>query len=202
MQLSLFSISYAGLWGQARLELPSFIAKAAELGYSSVMLAGKRPHLSPLDASDEQLAALRATLAEHRVACGAVAAYVDLAPAAAAEVPYVEMQIGYVESLARIAAALGGQYVRIFTAYEMPGQSPHAQWTLVVRSLQEMCDRAAAYGVTLAVQNHHDLAVHTAALLELLAEAARTANLASMPGRRFCGARTSTRPPARPPHLR
>jgi sugar phosphate isomerase/epimerase len=173
MQLSLFSISYAGLWGQARLELPSFIAKAAELGYSSVMLAGKRPHLSPLDASDEQLAALQATLAEHRVACGAVAAYVDMAPAAAAEVPYVEMQIGYVESLARIAAALGGQYVRIFTAYEMPGQSPHAQWTLVVRSLQEMCDRAAAYGVTLAVQNHHDLAVHTAALLELLADVGR-----------------------------
>src|SRR5262249_9112167 len=32
----------------------------------------------------------------------------------------------------------------------------------------EMCDRAAPYGVTIAIQNHHDLAVHTAALLDLL----------------------------------
>lgn len=178
MQLSLFSISYAGLWGQTRLELPAFIAKAAELGYSSVMLAGKRPHLAPLDANDEQLAALQSALAQHRIACGAVAAYVDLAPSAAAEVPYLEMQIAYVESLARIAAAMQSKYVRVFTAYETPGhsphnQSPHAQWTLVVRTLQEMCDRVAAHDVTLAVQNHHDLAVHTTALLELLADVDR-----------------------------
>jgi sugar phosphate isomerase/epimerase len=173
MQLSLFSISYAGLWGQARLELPAFIAKAAELGYSAVMLAGKRPHLSPLDADSLQLETIRNALAQHGVACRAVAAYVDLASAAAAEVPYVEMQVAYVESLASIAASLGAKYVRVFTAYETPGQSPHAQWTLVVRSLQEMCDRAAAHGVTLAVQNHHDLAVHTTALLELLADVGR-----------------------------
>ena len=31
-----------------------------------------------------------------------------------------------------------------------------------------MCDRAAAHGVTIAVQNHHDVALHTDALLELL----------------------------------
>ena len=28
MKLSLFSVSYAGLWGQAELDLPEFIAKA------------------------------------------------------------------------------------------------------------------------------------------------------------------------------
>ena len=39
MELSLFSVSYAGLWGQARLDLPAFVAKAAELGY--------RPSCSP-----------------------------------------------------------------------------------------------------------------------------------------------------------
>ena len=38
----------------------------------------------------------------------------------------------------------------------------------VVTTLREMCDRAATNGVTVAIQNHHDLAVHTAALLELL----------------------------------
>jgi sugar phosphate isomerase/epimerase len=39
-----------------------------------------------------------------------------------------------------------------------------------VRALREACDRAAAYGVTLAVQNHHDIAVHSEALLELLGD--------------------------------
>ena len=48
MKLCLFSISYAGLWGQDVLPLPGVIAKAAELGYDGVMLAGKRPHLSVL----------------------------------------------------------------------------------------------------------------------------------------------------------
>jgi sugar phosphate isomerase/epimerase len=33
-----------------------------------------------------------------------------------------------------------------------------------------MCDRAAAHGVTIAIQNHHDLALDTDALLELLTE--------------------------------
>ena len=36
-----------------------------------------------------------------------------------------------------------------------------------------MADRAVDYGITLAVQNHHDVALHTDALLELLAEVDR-----------------------------
>ncbi|MEX2176494.1 MAG: sugar phosphate isomerase/epimerase family protein [Pirellulaceae bacterium] len=173
MQLSLFSVSYAGYWGQAQLDLPALIAKAAELGYDGVMLAGKRPHLSPLDASDDRIESIRAALARHRIACSVVAGYTDLGPAAT-EVPYLEMQIAYVESLARIAARLGAKVVRVFTAYEVAGVAPHALWSGVVRTLQEMCDRAAPHGITLAVQNHHDLAVHTDALLELLGDIDRS----------------------------
>ena len=173
MQLSLFSVSYAGYWGQARLELPEFLAKAAELGYSAVMLGGKRPHLSPLDSDAERIAQIKTHLAKLRLSCGVLAAYTDLSPAAAAEVPALEMQIAYVESLARLAADLGARFVRVFSAYESPGHSPQAIWSGVVRTLQEMCDRAAAHGVTIAVQNHHDLAVHTDALLELLADVNR-----------------------------
>ena len=55
MQLGLFSVSYAGYWGQDPLSLEAFIAKAAALGFDTVMLAGKRPHLSPLDLDDERL---------------------------------------------------------------------------------------------------------------------------------------------------
>lgn len=168
MKLSLFSVSYAGYWGQHKLSVSQFIAKAAALGYDAVMLAGKRPHLSPLDADPDCLASVKTALADHNIECGVIAGYTDLSPTAAAEVPYLEMQIAYVESLSRIASELGASIVRVFTAYEVAGHSPHAIWSSVVSTLREMSDRAAAYNVTLAVQNHHDLGVHSDVLLEVL----------------------------------
>ena len=168
MKLGLFSVSYAGLWGQHKLDLTEFIAKAARLGYDAVMLAGKRPHLSPLDADAPFLASVRTALEQHSIACAVVAGYTDLSPAAAVEVPNLEMQIAYVEALAKMASELRAPVVRIFTAYETPGYAPHAIWNGVVQTLREMSDRAASHGVTLAVQNHHDLAVHSDVLLELL----------------------------------
>jgi len=170
MNLSLFSVSYAGYWGQHEFDVPGFIAKAAELGYDGVMLAGKRPHLSPLDVNPQRIASIKAALDEHRITCGVVGGYTDLSPSVAAEVPYLEMQIAYAESLARIAAALGASVVRLFTAYEVDGHSPHAIWSGVVSALQEICDRARDYDVTVAIQNHHDVGVCTDALLELLGD--------------------------------
>src|SRR5262245_62120577 len=160
MQLCLFSISYGGLWGQAALDLRSFVRRAASLGYEAVMLAGKRPHLSPLDMNADAVAALRDELKTANVKCAVVGAYTDLTPANAAEVPFLEMQIGYVESLCKIGSQLGASLVRIFTAYEAPGQNPHANWQRVVTTVREICDRAAMYGVTVAIQNHHDVGLH------------------------------------------
>lgn len=173
MKLSLFSVSYAGLWGQQRLDLPDFLARAAQLGFEGVMLMGKRPHLSPLDVSDETLASLRVALTQNGVKCAVIAAYTDLSGAGAAEVPYLEMQIAYVQALARVARQLDADIIRVFTAYEVDGQSPQAVWDRVVRALREICDRAAAENVTIAVQNHHDIAVHSDALLELLGDVGR-----------------------------
>jgi sugar phosphate isomerase/epimerase len=170
MRLALFSVGYAGFWGQAALGVCEFIDRAARLGYGGVMLAGKRPHLSPLDTTPEQVERVRDALASTGLRCDVLAAYTDFAGGAAAEVPYVEMQVAYVESLARLAARLQCGVVRVFTAYESPGQTAGALWPRLVAALRECCDRTAAYGVTVAVQNHHDVAVHTAALLELLAD--------------------------------
>src|SRR5437660_392757 len=78
MQLGLFSISYGGLWGQAALDVRAFVRRAADLGYDAVMLAGKRPHLSPLDFDPAAVAALRDDLEAAKVTCAAVAAYTDL----------------------------------------------------------------------------------------------------------------------------
>lgn len=172
MKPSLFSVSYAGFWGQSALDLPSFIAHAGHLGFSSVMLAGKRPHLSPLDATPEVVASIKATMKKARVRCDVIGAYTNLAqpPGVGGEVPLIEFQIAYVESLARLAAPLGAKVVRIFTAYETGVLDPQGPWQRVVSGVREMCDRVAAHGVTIAIQNHHDLALHTDALLELLAD--------------------------------
>ena len=171
----LFSISYAGLWGQSVLSLTDFITHAGKLGFLSVMIAGKRPHLSPLDATPEFVKPIRDALAAAKVRCDVLAAYTNLAQPASVgcEVPHVEFQIAYVESLARIASQLGAKIVRIFTAYETEGGDLQAQWKRCVSAIREMCDRAAAHGVTIAIQNHHDIALHTEALLELLADIAR-----------------------------
>jgi sugar phosphate isomerase/epimerase len=166
----LFSISYGGLWGQAALDLPGFVAKAARLGYSAVMLAGKRPHLSPLDYPPDRVAELKAVLDGLGVACPVVAAYTDFAGMPAAEVPAIELQVSYVESLCRIGRGLGAKVVRVFTAYETESQPIGVIWNRAVGALREVCDRAAGYGFTVAIQNHHDIGVHTDALLELLTD--------------------------------
>jgi sugar phosphate isomerase/epimerase len=170
MKLGLFSVSYAGFWGQASLSLPEWIARAGALGYSAVMLAGKRPHLSPLDANPQFLERIQEALQAAAVACEAVAGYTNLSPGPAAEVPLAEFQIAYVQSLARIARQLGAPVVRIFTAYEEAERDPSPLWRRVVGIIREMADRSAEYGVTLAIQNHHDVALDTDALLDLLAE--------------------------------
>ncbi len=171
MKPCLFSISYAGFWGQSALKLTDFIPHAAKLGYESVMIAGKRPHLSPLDAA-EQIEPLKAALAAAKIRCDVLGAYTNLAQpvGVGCEVPQIEFQIAYVESLARIAAQLGTKIIRIFGAYEIEGQDPQTQWNRCVSAVREMCDRAAAHGVTIALQNHHDVGLHTEALLEMIAD--------------------------------
>lgn len=167
----LFSISYAGFWGQHTLALTDFISHAGALGYESVMIAGKRPHLSQLDA-EELAPKVKAALTAANVRCDVLGAYTNLSQPSVigCEVPHLEFQIAYVESLARIAAQIGTKIIRIFTAYEIEGQDPQAQWKRCVSAVREMCDRAATHGVTIAIQNHHDIALHTEALLELLSD--------------------------------
>jgi sugar phosphate isomerase/epimerase len=170
MRPCLFSISYGGLWGQAALDLPAFIAKAAGLGYRAVILAGKRPHLSPLDYAPDQVAALKTALDRHGVTCPIVAAYTDFAGMPAMEVPAAELQVAYIESLCRIGRGLGASIVRVFTAYETESHPLPVVWNRVVTAIREACDRAAAFGFTVAIQNHHDVGVHSDALLELLTD--------------------------------
>ena len=174
MKTCLFTVSFAGFWGQHRLSLAESIDKAAELGFDGVEIMAKRPHLSPLDWSVDDCKRLRDQLAERGLACAALAGYTSFtAGASAAEVPLVEMQIDYVGQLAERAKALDCDLVRIFASYERDDQPVTDQWRRTVAAIRECCDRAGAHGVTVGVQNHHDLGVCARTMLELLHEVDR-----------------------------
>ena len=174
MKLALFSVSYAGLWGQDTLGLEHFVRKASSLGYHGVELMGKRPHLSPLDVAPDQAAELGSLADELGLEVACVAAYTNFtAGLESTEVPLVDMQVQYVESLARLAAALGCGLIRVFTGYET-ARAPFATlWARCVDGIRACCDRAAPLGVTIGIQNHHDLGVHTDAFLELITDVDR-----------------------------
>ncbi len=157
----LHSVSYAGVWpGQSRLTLDEFLDKAADLGFPGVMLMAKRPHISVLDHDPEACSRLRDRMEVLGLRCFVIAGYTNFsADAEHGDIPHVEMQIQHVTELARIARDLGAGVVRVFTSYDHP-RIPYAQlFERNVVALRECARRAAAFSVTVGVQNHHDLAV-------------------------------------------
>ncbi len=169
---ALFSVSYAGSWGQQPLDIPAFLRKAATLGYPAVELGGKRPHLSVLDYPDEQsLAAIRAAAQDAEIEIATLAAYTDFtAGSSAPEVPFVEMQLAYLGGLARIAKSLGAKIVRVFSGYATGEANYQADWNKCVTALREAAALTADYGVVLGLQNHHDIGVSAEGFEELLDE--------------------------------
>lgn len=168
----LHSISYAGIWrGHTLLSVDEFLAKAKDLGYEGVLLVAKRPHVSPLDYDAEARARLRRRIEELGLTLVGLAGYTDFtAGADKAGIPNVEQQALYVGELAKLARDLGTDMVRVFTAYERPGILYDRQYGMVVEGLKLAGREAAKYGVTLAVQNHHDIAIHHDQMAWLLSE--------------------------------
>jgi sugar phosphate isomerase/epimerase len=155
----LHSVSYAGLWGQATLPLEAFVDRAADLGYDGVLLMAKRPHLSVLDYDTEACTRLRKKIESRGLRHVGIAGYTNFtADLEHAEVPHREIQIQHVTELARMARDVGAKLVRIYTGYDHPGASYTAQWNMVVASLRECARRIAPWGVTIGIQNHHDIA--------------------------------------------
>jgi sugar phosphate isomerase/epimerase len=168
----LHSIGYAGLWrGQAQLGVDEFLVKAKALGFDSVMIMAKRPHLSPLDYDQAARKKLKARLDELGLRLAGLAGYSDFtAGIDKPGIPNVEIQAAYVGEVARLAHDLGCPMVRIFTGYERPGIPYDKQYAAVVEGLKLAGKEAAKYNVTLAVQNHHDIALHHAAMRWLIDE--------------------------------
>lgn len=166
---TLFSVSYAGYWGQHRLTVSGFLRKAASLGYAAVEISGKRPHLSPLDADESALAELRAAAQTAGVEIATIAGYTDFtAGRNTPEVPYIELQLAYVERLASMAKAVGARIVRVFSGYSPDAVHYQADWDKCVKALAECAALAADHGVTLGLQNHHDVGLSVDAYEMLL----------------------------------
>jgi sugar phosphate isomerase/epimerase len=172
MKSALHSVSYAGVWpGQTTLPVEAVIDKAAAFGYDGVMLMAKRPHVSPLDFDEAARRVLRERIEGHGLRLICLAGYNDFCGGMDSPgIPFREMQILYVGELARLARDLGGDMVRLFTAFERPGLSYRDALATCVATLKEASRRAAEHGVTLAVQNHHDLGAHHDAMFDLLSD--------------------------------
>ena len=169
MKTCLHTVSYSGVWGQAALSLEETIDKAAALGFDGIMLMAKRPHASVLDATQDKRSAIKSRLDDNGLTCACIAGYTNFtADAAHPDVPIGEMQIAHVTALAGLSADLGCGVVRIFTGYETPELAYPRAWEQCVLAITECCDRAAQFGVTLGVQNHHDIAAGHEAMHQLI----------------------------------
>jgi sugar phosphate isomerase/epimerase len=153
------------------LTVDEFLVKAKELGFDGIMLVAKRPHVSLLDYDDTARKNLRERIKELGLELVCIAGYNDFtAGVDRAGVPHVEIQAIYIGELARLARDLGTNMVRIYTGYERPDLSYDKQYAMVVEGLQMAGKIAAKYGVTLAIQNHHDIALHHDAMKWLIDE--------------------------------
>jgi sugar phosphate isomerase/epimerase len=171
--LLLHSVSYAGLWGQAALDVNAFVGKAADLGYQGVMLMAKRPHVSILDYGASERAALRRRIEARKLSTVCIAGYCNLtADLEHGEVPYREIHVHYILELARLTRDLGGRVLRVFTGYDNPAGSYSQQWKLIVDILRECARRAAEWDVIIGVQNHHDIAAGYESQYDLIEEIA------------------------------
>jgi sugar phosphate isomerase/epimerase len=168
---ALHSVSYAGLWGQASLTLEGFLDRARALGFDAVMLMAKRPHLSALDCDPDTCKRLREHLENLDLKVACLAGYNDFGIGSERpDVPLSEMQLLYFRELCRCAQTLGCKLVRVFTGFPAGKVSHDQLWKTCVQCLRECSRLAADFGVTIGVQNHHDLAGHYESFVDLLEE--------------------------------
>lgn len=169
---TLHSISYAGIWrGHTALSVDEFLLKAKQLGFEAVVLVAKHPHVSPFAYDDAARARLRTRLKELNLELAALMGYVDFtAGMNHIGIPSAEINASHVATMAKLAQDLGTTRLRIFTGYEQQGVPYDQQYGELVKGLKLSAREAAKYGITLLVQNHHDIASHHDQMAWLLHE--------------------------------
>ncbi|MCZ2156756.1 MAG: sugar phosphate isomerase/epimerase, partial [Bryobacterales bacterium] len=85
-------------------------------------------------------------------------------------IPSAEMNALYVAQLCELCADLDCRFLRVFTGYRIEDSSYDLQYREVVHGLRLAGRYAEESGVTLIVQNHHDIAAHVTEFVWLLRE--------------------------------
>lgn len=192
MKIGLYSISYLGIWydGPA-LTFEGFVKRAKKYGYSGIELDGKRPHGNPMDLDQRDRDEMRNILEREGMEIPCVAANNDFS----SPVPeHRECQLLMVRELARLAADLGAEVVRLFAAwpgvvmrdgvatydlvrgsfYTFERQYPYAtrleRWNYVKECLKETAAFGEEFGVVMALQNHAPLLRHWKDCYDLVRE--------------------------------
>jgi sugar phosphate isomerase/epimerase len=192
MKVSLYSISYLGIWydGPA-LSFEDFVKRAKTYGYDGIELDGKRPHGNPMDLDQRSREKMRNILAHEGIEIPCVAANNDFS----SPIPeHRECQLLMVKEQARLAADLGAKVVRLFAAwpgvairqglasydlvrspfYTFERQFPFAttleRWNYVKGCLKEAAAFGEEFGVVMALQNHAPLIRHWKDCYDLVKE--------------------------------
>lgn len=192
MKISLYSITYLGIWyaGPA-LSFDEMVLRARDCGYDGIELDGKRPHGNPMDLDARTREKMRLSLERAGLELSCVAANNDFS----SPIPeHRECQLLMVRELARLAADLGAKVVRLFAAwpgvvmrnglatydlvrsayYTFEGQYPFAtrleRWNFVKECLKEAAAFGEEFGVVMALQNHAPLIRHWRDCYDLVRE--------------------------------
>src|SRR5438105_9883624 len=192
MKISLYTVSYMGIWydGPA-LSFEEIVRRAKDCGYDGIELDGKRPHGNPMDLDQWARARMRALVQREGLEIPCVAANNDFS----SPIPeHRECQLMMARELARLASDLGAQVVRLFAAwpgvvirdgratYDLvrgPAYSFEAQyafatrldrWNHVKACLEEAAAFGEEFGVVMALQNHAPLIRHWKDCYDLVRE--------------------------------
>jgi sugar phosphate isomerase/epimerase len=179
MKVSLYSITYLGIWYDGpSLSLEDFVKRAKTYGYDGIELDGKRPHGNPMDIDQHKREKIRNLLEREGMEIPCLAANNDFS----SPIPeHRECQLLMVKEQARLAADLGAKVVRLFAAwpgvaireglatydlvrspfYTFERQYPFAttleRWSYVKDCLKEAAAFGEEFGVVMALQNHAPL---------------------------------------------
>jgi sugar phosphate isomerase/epimerase len=174
MKFAFLTVTYSGqFYDGPALTVLEQIRKARELGFDGISIEAKRPVASPLDLTRRDREEIRAAADAERIALCAIESMSNFASPIMEE---RENNLAMIREVIDLACDLEVGIVKVFAAW--PGvvndeddtafYGPYEResyykklypadlrrWRRAVDGLREAADRAAARGVTLALQNH------------------------------------------------
>jgi len=171
MKVSLYTISYTGIWydGPA-LQIEEIIPKIKEMGYEGIEIAAKRPHASPLDWDKKKCEKVKELCNSYQMPIVALATYTNFASPIMEE---RENELLMLREQIKLASWLEAPIVRVFAAWmgtalkdghgtydfsrhtwKYPGCTYQDRWNWVRTCLEEAVKWAEEYNLVLALQTH------------------------------------------------